>query len=68
MKLRFKIDEHVAIHEILKVINLIPYKHKLCSSLSTGERKKLMLGIALIGNPKVLILDEPTTGMDPSAR
>ena len=35
---------------------------------SGGNRRKLSTGIALIGNPSIIFLDEPTTGMDPVAR
>ena len=35
---------------------------------SGGNRRKLSTGIALIGNPSIVFLDEPTTGMDPAAR
>jgi len=36
--------------------------------LSGGNRRKLSTGIALIGNPAIIFLDEPTTGVDPVAR
>lgn len=38
------------------------------STLSGGMKRKLCVGIALCGNSKVVLLDEPTSGMDPTAR
>jgi ABC-type multidrug transport system ATPase subunit len=42
--------------------------HKMASTLSGGQRRRLSLATSLIGNPRVWILDEPTTGLSPDAR
>lgn len=56
------------VDEIIEIIDL-EEKHKAyVGNLSGGQRQKLSLGIAIINNPRVLLLDEPTTGLDPNAR
>ena len=54
--------------EILELVNLAEKSKAYTSQLSGGQRQRLALGIALLNNPKVLLLDEPTTGLDPGAR
>lgn len=44
------------------------FSDKLAGGFSGGNKRKLSVGIALIGNPKIVFLDEPSTGMDPVAR
>ena len=48
----------------MRAVNLVEYRDRLASRLSGGNKRKLSLAIALIGNPAVLLLDEPSSGMD----
>ena len=56
------------IDENLKLLNLTEYKHKKISELSGGTIQKLGIVQALLHNPKLLILDEPLSGLDPESR
>ena len=49
-------------------LNLKDHRGKLSSTLSGGNKRKLAVAIALLGNPPVILLDEPSAGMDPEAR
>ncbi len=54
--------------ELLETTQLSPFRHRLAAALSGGMRQKLSLLCALIHRPQVLLLDEPTTGVDPLSR
>ncbi|KAI9691944.1 MAG: hypothetical protein M1820_009652 [Bogoriella megaspora] len=56
------------VSEIITAVGLEPFKHRMAGKLSGGNKRKLSLGIALMGNPSVLLLDEPSSGMDAASK
>ena len=56
------------IEEVLDSVDLTELAGSRFRTLSGGEKQRVNLALALIGNPEVLFLDEPTSGMDPAAR
>ena len=56
------------IQELMDKIELTPKKDALCSTLSGGQKRKLCIALALIGGSQIILLDEPTSGMDAMAR
>src|SRR5215470_14747782 len=54
--------------ELLERFDLAESAHKLVSAYSGGMRRKLDLAMTLVGQPKIIFLDEPTTGLDPRSR
>lgn len=54
--------------ELLDFIRLTPFRNRLADQLSGGMKQKLALACSLIHKPKILFLDEPTTGVDPVSR
>ena len=56
------------VSRLIKKLDLTDHQHKKTMDLSGGNKRKCSVAIALIGKPPVLLLDEPSTGMDPAAK
>jgi ATP-binding cassette subfamily A (ABC1) protein 3 len=61
-------DPKSSVNAILAATGLARFQTRLASKLSGGNKRKLSLGIALMGDPSVLLLDEPSSGMDAAAK
>jgi ABC-2 type transport system ATP-binding protein len=61
-------DARARAREILELLGLWEHRNKLAANLSGGLRQRIIIGMALTGNPELLFLDEPTIGLDPLGR
>lgn len=59
-------QEHI--DALLETLSLSKERHKNSMDLSGGNKRKLSVAIALVGKPRLILLDEPSTGVDPDAR
>ena len=67
-KLRLQKDRRLVDDNLLKLFGLTEAADRRVSTYSGGMRRKLDIAMSLIGNPQIIFLDEPTTGLDPEAR
>ncbi|KAK2756497.1 hypothetical protein FQN54_005390 [Arachnomyces sp. PD_36] len=56
------------VDQVIRAVGLTSFRHRMAAKLSGGNKRKLSLGIALMGNPTVLLLDEPSSGMDAASK
>ncbi|KAF0986036.1 hypothetical protein HZS_2160, partial [Henneguya salminicola] len=61
-------NEETTINKLIETMGLTHLKDSYVKNLSGGQKRKLSIGIAFIGNPFFVILDEPTSGVDPESR
>jgi ABC-type multidrug transport system ATPase subunit len=57
-----------AVENVCKKFCLQKYMDTYCENLSNGNKRKLTFALALIGQPRILLLDEPSTGVEPESR
>ena len=68
MEIKGSKSDEQQINIFINGIDLVTKKDTMCKNLSGGEKRKLCIAIALIGNSKLVLLDEPTSGMDVIAK
>lgn len=67
-RIRGVVDVAHNVNEVMRAVGLTQFRDRMAMNLSGGNKRKLSLGIALMGNPAVLLLDEPSSGMDAASK
>jgi ABC-2 type transport system ATP-binding protein len=57
-----------SVDEVVELVGLVEKRGERVKTLSGGQKRRVDLGVALVGDPQLVFLDEPTTGFDPQAR
>ena len=61
-------DEERLVNKVLEEVILTDVKYQMTRDLPLGLRRRLSIAISMVSKPKIIFLDEPTTGLDPDTR